>query len=94
MCASATGQRFLWTVDQGRSVRFDEDDIIVKDLAYLEKQPRTRAMAATPLGQVRRAVGGTLYADDGGFVSKSSEGVEGVVAFDLTASEKETERLY
>lgn len=88
--------------DKDRSVRFDEDDTIVKDLANLEEQPGTRARAATPLGQARRAVWGTLYADDGSIVSRSFEGlemmmtiiiVEGVRAFGLTASEKKTQRL-
>ena len=80
-------------------VRFSEDDTILKDLVYFEEEAGVGA--GTPLERVRRAVGGTLYADDAGVVSRSQEGltrmmtiiVEVLGAFGLTVSEKKTETL-
>ena len=54
-------------------VRFSEDDIILKDLVYLEEEAEVGA--GTPLELARRAVPGMLYADDAGVVSKSQEGL-------------------
>ena len=73
-------------------VRFSEDDTILKDLVYLEEEAGVGT--GIPLERARRAVWGTLYADDAGVVSRSQEGlmrmmatiVEVFAAFILTMS--------
>ena len=77
-------------------VRFSEDDMILKDLVYLEEEAGVGAL--TPLERARRAVWGILFAYDAGVVSRSQEGltrmtttiVEVFGAFGLTVSEKKT----
>ena len=80
-------------------VRFIEDDIILKNLVYLEEEAGVGA--GTPLERARRAIWGMLYADDADVVSRSQEGlrrmmtiiVEVLGAFGLTMSEKKTDTL-
>ena len=46
--------------------RFRQDEVIMRDEAYLEETGK----GGTPLDRVRRAVWGMLYADDAGVVVK------------------------
>ena len=77
-------------------VCFNEDDMILNDLVYLEEEAGVGA--GTPLERARRAVWGMFYADDAGVVSRSQEGlakmmttiVEVFGEFGLTVSEKKT----
>eukprot|EP00752_Nemacystus_decipiens_P004772 g4343.t1 len=76
--------------------RFSQDEVIMRDLAYLEEE--AGGGGGTQLDRVRRAVRGMLYADDAGVVSKSAEGlglmmtiiVEVFREFGLTVSERKT----
>ena len=58
-------------------VRFSEDADIVRDLVHIEEdlEENVAGVSSDPLACLRRAVWGTLYADDAGIVSKSAEGV-------------------
>ena len=51
-------------------VRFSEDPDILKGLVHVEEDLGGNRVEAEPLACVRRAVWGTLYADDAGIVSK------------------------
>ena len=80
-------------------VRFSEDDVILKDMVYLDEE--TVEETETPLERVKRAVWGMLYADDAAVVSRSADGLARMMtvivrvfgAFGLTVSEKKTETL-
>ena len=82
-------------------VRFSEDPDIVRDSVHLEEDLEENAagISSDPLACVRRAVGGMLYADDAGIVSKSTEGLAKIMAVivtvfeaaGLTVSDKKTE---
>ena len=82
-------------------VRFSEDADIVRDLVHIEEdlEENVAGESSDPLACLRRAVWGTLYADDAGIVSKPEEGVAKMMtvivtvfeAAGLTVSEKKTE---
>ena len=79
-------------------VRFSEDQDILRDLVHLEEDLGEDGVKVEPLACVRRSVWGMLYADDGGIVSKSAEGLAKMMtvvtvfeAAGLTVSEKKTE---
>eukprot|EP00752_Nemacystus_decipiens_P010806 g9612.t1 len=61
--------------------RFSQDEVIMRDLVYLEEE--VRGDGGTQLDRVRRAVWGMLYADDAGVVSKSAEGLARMMAIIL-----------
>ena len=80
--------------------RFSQDEVIMRDLVYLEEE-EAGGGGGTLLDRVRRAVWGMLYADDAGVVSKSAEGLARMMTiivevsreFGLTVSERKTETL-
>ena len=79
-------------------VRFSVDPDILRDLVHLEEDLGEDGVKVEPLACVRRSVWGMLYADDGGIVSKSAEGLAKMMtvvtvfeAAGLTVSEKKTE---
>ena len=75
--------------------RFCEDRDILANIVHLQEQP-AKVGPETTMECVRRAVWGMLYADDACIVSRSSQGLERIVAtrvdvfgaFGLTASKK------
>ena len=68
---------FFAAVTHAVVVRFRKDPDIVRDLIHLEEDLEVNAagVSSHAVACVRRAVWGTLYADDAGIVSKSAEGV-------------------
>ena len=85
--------------------RFAEDPLIVSDLVYLDDAPKGedgRPREEGTLSMVRRAVWGTLYADDAGVVSTSPRGlirmmdviVVACQEFGLTVSDKKIEVMH
>ena len=85
--------------------KFAEDLLIVSDTVYLDDAPKDeddRPWVKGALEMVRRAVWGTLYADDAGVVSVSPRGLTRmidviVVAYHkmrLTVSKKKIETMH
>ena len=85
--------------------RFEEDPLIVSDLAYLDdalKGEDGRPREDGTLERVRRAVWGMLYADDAGLVLASPRGLTRMMSvmvvacqeFGLKVSEKKTEAIH
>ena len=80
--------------------RFSEEPAILAELVHLKK-PSTSMGPEPAMDYVRRAVWGTLYADDACIVSRSPQGlakmmeiiIEVCRAFTLTVSAKKTETM-
>ena len=80
-------------------VRFSGDEVIVWDLVHLQEDVVVGKQV--PLVRVRRAVSGTLYADDARIVSKSAKRLAKMMTFivavfkaaGLTVSGKKTETM-
>ena len=60
-------------------VRFSGDEVIVWDLVHLQEDVVVGKQV--PLVRVRRAVSGTLYADDARIVSKSAKRLAKMMTF-------------